>query len=76
MKRADWDVIRSRVITAQSHRCARDDCPHIGSLDVIKIGPDWIGFCRRDRLRIDAVERCGKAARTRAGRKRQERLFS
>lgn len=71
MHRSDWQDQRRKVLDAQSNKCAREDCPHVGSLDVIRVGKEWVGFCRRHRLRIDAAERCGKAARTRASRKAQ-----
>ena len=62
---ADWANTRQKVLAAQNNRCALQDCPHIGSLDVIKLHGQWVGFCRRHRLRVDAAERCHKAARTR-----------
>ncbi len=72
---ADWQAIRHRVLVKQNEKCARTDCHHIGSLDVIKLRGEWIGFCRRCRLQIDAAERCNNAARTRGKRRAQVRMF-
>lgn len=72
---ADWSNQRQKVQDAQNNACYREDCPYVGSLDVIMVHGVLRGFCRRDRLRIDASERCNKAARTRGDRGKQARMF-
>jgi len=72
---ADWECTRKQVLDKQNGRCAREDCEFIGSLDVIRLYGEWVGFCRKHRLQIDAAERCNKAARTRGNRRAQRRLF-
>ena len=65
---ASWQNQRQKVLDAQNNRCARQDCTHIGSLDVIMYRGELTGWCRKHRLLIDGAERANKAARTRGDR--------
>jgi hypothetical protein len=73
--RPDWQNQRQKVIDAQNNHCARQDCPYVGSLDVIRVHGVLMGFCRRDRLKIDGAERASLAARTRGTKGTRQRSW-